>query len=201
MADGAVATNALLPLPQIGLLAGSGCASVEVYSRPRVVVMSTGDEVVAHDSQSTRYGQVRDRWSGVGVMIESILSFGCFPFPDTTRSNRPMLISALWEQGIVATDLGIVPDDPDQLKAKLRSCLQPSDVVITSGGVSMGEKDLLKEVLLELGATIHFGRVHMKPGKPTTFATVPKPDGGGLLSFFALPGERGVYWEMGSGLD
>lgn len=133
-----------------------------------------------------------------------------------------MLIAALREQGIEAVDLGIVPDDFKQLHATLGRARHEFDMVITSGGVSMGvffgkhraanrimllaiannlsvclshprtlnpgEKDMLKEVLTELGGTIHFGRVMMKPGKPTTFATLHRPGGNASMSFFALPG-------------
>jgi gephyrin len=81
---------------------------------------------------------------------------------------------------------------PGSLEETLRNALRKCDVIITSGGVSMGELDLLKPTIeRSLGGTIHFGRVNMKPGKPTTFATVPvKDDDGNRIDkvIFSLPG-------------
>ena len=70
-----------------------------------------------------------------------------------------------------AIDLGIAPDDQSQLEAKVRQALEEADIVVTSGGVSMGNLDFIKP-LLERAGTVHFGRLRMKPGKPCTFATV-----------------------------
>ncbi len=91
------------------------------------------------------------------------------------------------------TDLGIARDKTGALEESLRSALKKVDVIITSGGVSMGELDLLKPTIeRSLGGVIHFGRVAMKPGKPTTFATVPFKDASGdhqaLKPIFSLPG-------------
>ena len=104
----------------------------------------------------------------------------------------------LREAGAVPIDLGIAADDGTALRTAVQGALARQDlhVLVTSGGVSMGERDLLKELLATLpGAQIHFGRLAMKPGKPTTFATVPVPvqDGIGVSSIatklvFALPG-------------
>ncbi len=70
-------------------------------------------------------------------------------------------------------DCGIASDELDELKAKLILAFESGHLVVTTGGVSMGDRDLLRQVLVQdFGATIHFGRVHMKPGKPTTFATL-----------------------------
>ncbi|KAI5778667.1 hypothetical protein EDC01DRAFT_790756 [Geopyxis carbonaria] len=148
---------------EIGLLASVGLATVPVYARPRVAVLSTGDELVPHTVPGPlRPGQIRD-------------------------SNTPTLLAALASAGFPARSLGIAPDTPDALAATLRGALYTHDVVITSGGVSMGERDLLKGTIEHtLGGRIHFGRVAMKPGKPTTFATVGDAFGGAQL--FALPG-------------
>lgn len=89
-----------------------------------------------------------------------------------------------------------VPSDkfprPDSLEEHLRGAFRDVDVIVTSGGVSMGELDLLKPTIeRSLGGTIHFGRVSMKPGKPTTFATVPLKDNSGTPTtklIFSLPG-------------
>lgn len=77
------------------------------------------------------------------------------------------------EHGFKTKDCGIASDDVNDLKTKLGQALDHGDLIVTTGGVSMGDKDLLRQVLVEdFAAQIHFGRVHMKPGKPTTFATL-----------------------------
>lgn len=143
---------------EIGLLASTGTRTVKVFKRPRVGVLSTGDELVEHDDPRKLVGgQIRD-------------------------SNRPSLLSCLNSWGFETVDLGIARDTPSsELEQALRDSLRgvgraslSVDVIITTGGVSMGELDLLKPTIERtLGGTIHFGRVSMKPGKPTTFATVP----------------------------
>ncbi|KAL4964058.1 bifunctional molybdopterin adenylyltransferase MobB/molybdopterin molybdotransferase MoeA family protein [Aspergillus stella-maris] len=143
---------------EIGLLASTGTKTVKVFKKPTVGVFSTGDELVEHDDPRTlQGGQIRD-------------------------SNRPSILSCLKSWGIPAVDLGIARDTPaGELEASLRNALRgvgksnnSVDVIITTGGVSMGELDLLKPTIeRSIGGTIHFGRVSMKPGKPTTFATVP----------------------------
>ncbi|KAI1746948.1 molybdenum cofactor synthesis domain-containing protein [Xylaria castorea] len=153
---------------EIGLLAAVGVAEVKTYRKPVVGVLSTGDELVQHDwAGALDLGQVRD-------------------------TNRITLMCAAREQGFEVVDLGIAADKPGTLEQTLRDALRRVDLVITSGGVSMGELDLLKPTIeRSLGGTIHFGRVAMKPGKPTTFATVSvKNDAGERVSkvIFSLPG-------------
>ena len=153
---------------ELGLLASVGKAEVLVYKRPVVGVLSTGDEIVEHSRPGElRLGEVRD-------------------------CNRPTLLSAVRAHGFEAVDLGIGKDKPGDLEQTLRDAFRKVDVVITSGGVSMGELDLLKPTIeRSLGGTIHFGRVSMKPGKPTTFATVPVKDSTGervSKAIFSLPG-------------
>jgi gephyrin len=153
---------------EVGLLASVGVKEGEVYKRPVVGVLSTGDEIVEHDREGAlRLGEVRD-------------------------TNRPGLIAAAREWGYEVVDLGIASDQPGSLEEVLRDGLRKVDLVITTGGVSMGELDLLKPTIeRSLGGTIHFGRVAMKPGKPTTFATVPvKNNDGERVSkvIFSLPG-------------
>jgi len=98
-----------------------------------------------------------------------------------------MLLSAAEALGAELHDGGITGDDKTSLKASMRSAIEHSDVVVTTGGVSMGELDLIKGILSELG-TLHFGRLMMKPGKPATFATIDKEEGISPCLFFALPG-------------
>jgi len=163
---------------EIGLLAASGTRLVPTYRRPRVGVLSTGDEVtdISHPGPLTG-GMIRD-------------------------SNRPSLLSLIksWQLCDEVVDLGIARDTPhSELETKLRDAyrLHGLDVVVTTGGVSMGELDLLKPTIeRSLGGTIHFGRVSMKPGKPTTFASVPVKGNGSdgepsertQRLIFALPG-------------
>ncbi|KAK5121510.1 hypothetical protein LTR85_005343 [Meristemomyces frigidus] len=153
---------------ELGLLASVGTQEVLVYKKPVVGVLSTGDEIVPHDRPGElQLGEVRD-------------------------TNRPTLLTAIKGSGFEAVDLGIASDKPGALEETLRAAMRTVDVLVTSGGVSMGELDLLKPTLeRSLGGTIHFGRVSMKPGKPTTFATVPfKTNTGADESrvVFSLPG-------------
>ena len=161
---------------EIGLLTSVGVSTVKIYRRPVVGVLSTGDEIVSHGDREPgqlKHGEVRD-------------------------TNRPTLISAARGCGYEVVDLGIARDQEGTLEEVLRRALSRSgvDVVITTGGVSMGELDLLKPTIERaMGGTIHFGRVAMKPGKPSTFATVPVKDAttgaeGGRTSkvVFSLPG-------------
>lgn len=146
---------------ELGLMASLGLTEVEVFQKPKVAVLSTGNEVV-NPGEDTRAGQIRD-------------------------SNKIALKSLIRTHGFEALDLGIAADNPQDLQTKLSVGLEKADVLVSSGGVSMGEKDFLKPVLEDLlGATIHFGRVFMKPGKPTTFATTAISGKKKLI--FALPG-------------
>ncbi|KAF3213239.1 hypothetical protein TWF192_009788 [Orbilia oligospora] len=149
---------------EIGLLSSVGIVEVEVYRKPVVGVLSTGDEIVQHDrAGDLSIGEVRD-------------------------SNRPTLLAAITARGFEAIDLGIAKDQPGTLEDVLKDALSKVDVIITTGGVSMGEKDLLKPTIERtFDGTIHFGRVAMKPGKPTTFATIPT-EGNISRPIFSLPG-------------
>ncbi|XP_068573847.1 gephyrin a isoform X2 [Cebidichthys violaceus] len=146
---------------EIGLLATVGVTEVSVHKFPVVAVMSTGNELL-NPEDDLHPGKIRD-------------------------SNRSTLLSTIQEHGYPTINLGIVGDNPDDLLSALHEGISRADVIITSGGVSMGEKDYLKQVLdIDLHAQIHFGRVFMKPGLPTTFATADI-DGTRKL-IFALPG-------------
>uniref|UniRef100_A0A3P9HSH9 Gephyrin n=1 Tax=Oryzias latipes TaxID=8090 RepID=A0A3P9HSH9_ORYLA len=146
---------------EIGLLATVGVTEVEVQKFPVVAVMSTGNELL-NPEDDLHPGKIRD-------------------------SNRSTLLATIQEHGYPTINLGIVGDNPDDLLNALNEGINRADVIITSGGVSMGEKDYLKQVLdIDLHAQIHFGRVFMKPGLPTTFATLDI-DGARKL-IFALPG-------------
>jgi len=140
----------------LGVLASLGVGYPVVRRRPRVAILSTGDEVMSPDVAELQPGQIRD-------------------------TNRMVLNSLLEELGAEVVDLGIVRDDADLLGATLDRATGEADAIIASGGVSMGEYDLVKTVLRGLGQ-INFWQVAMQPGKPFAF---------GLLSgtpFFGLPG-------------
>jgi molybdopterin molybdotransferase len=163
---------------EIGLAAALGLAELPVGRRPRVALMSTGDELVEVGERPGR-GQIPD-------------------------SNRWALLAALREAGAEVRLLGIGPDEPEALRRLVAGALAESDVLVTSGGVSVGTHDLVKPLLESLG-DVHVGRVKLKPGKPFTFATLPSPlrgaiskshpdraraqgQGEGLKLAFGLPG-------------
>jgi molybdopterin molybdotransferase len=141
---------------ELGLAAALGFPRLPVRRRPRVALMSTGDELVEVGAKPGR-GQVVD-------------------------SNRWALLAALREAGAEVRSLGIGPDEPEALRRMVTNALAEADVMVTSGGVSVGTHDLIKPLLESLG-TVHVGRVKLKPGKPFTFATLPA----GKLAF-GLPG-------------
>uniref|UniRef100_A0A8C7RQU2 Gephyrin n=1 Tax=Oncorhynchus mykiss TaxID=8022 RepID=A0A8C7RQU2_ONCMY len=121
---------------EIGLLATVGVTEVEVQKFPVVAVMSTGNELL-NPEDDLHPGKIRD-------------------------SNRSTLLATIQEHGYPTINLGIVGDNPDDLLNALNEGISRADVIITSGGVSMGEKDYLKQVLdIDLHAQIHFGRVFM----------------------------------------
>jgi molybdenum cofactor synthesis domain-containing protein len=150
-----LAAGTVLGPAEIGLLAGLGITPVSVRRRPSVSVLSTGDELV-EPGEPVGPGQIRD-------------------------SNRFSLVTALQSAGVEVIWSGKGPDQRDALEREMRERIAASDVVITSGGVSMGELDLIKSILGDL-ATVYFRRVFMKPGKPLNFATV------GETLLFGLPG-------------
>ncbi|MDP8958912.1 MAG: molybdopterin molybdotransferase MoeA [Actinomycetota bacterium] len=140
----------------LGVLASLGVARPPVRRRPRVAVLSTGDEVVAPATATLRPGQIRD-------------------------SNRPLVMGLLAEAGVEVLDLGIVGDDRPLLEGALEKGAAEADVVLTSGGVSMGEYDLVKQVLADVGR-VGLWRVAMQPAKPFAFGSL------GSTPFFGLPG-------------
>lgn len=148
---------------EIGLLATVGVAEVTVHPAPRVAILSTGDELV-EVGRTPGPGQIHD-------------------------SNRPTLAAAVAAAGGVIVDLGIAGDTPAALEVAFAQGLDEADVLLTSGGVSMGNLDLIKPLLDRTGV-VHFGRLRMKPGKPCTFATVTRTTVAGVQPrlVFALPG-------------
>ncbi|KAJ1848199.1 molybdopterin molybdotransferase activity protein [Coemansia sp. RSA 2703] len=145
LAAGTVVTSAG---GEVGAMALSGHTHFRMHGVPRVGVLSTGDELVSDGSQLAS-GRVRD-------------------------SNRPALVCALRALGCVVEDLGVAPDDAEQLARVLDKALRTCHGVVTSGGVSMGERDALRPAVARLGGSEVFGRVLMKPAKPTMFAAMPQ---------------------------
>ncbi|MGH7761507.1 MAG: molybdopterin molybdotransferase MoeA [Candidatus Dormibacteraceae bacterium] len=141
---------------EIGLAAALGLGDLPVGCIPRVALLSTGDELVEVGKTPAR-GQIPD-------------------------SNRWALLAALREAGAEVRLLGIGPDEPEALRRLVVDALAGADVLVTSGGVSVGTHDLIKPLLESIGE-VHVGRVKLKPGKPFTFATLP----GGRVAF-GLPG-------------
>lgn len=144
----------------VGLVASLGLSRVPVRRRPVVAVLSTGDEVVPPGCPLGP-GQI---WS----------------------SNNASLVGLVREAGAVAVDHGIAPDDPAALRAALGACLRDADAVLTTGGVSVGAYDHVKEVMADLGVAMDFWKVRMKPGKPLAFGRVRR--GGREVPVFGLPG-------------
>jgi molybdopterin molybdotransferase len=142
---------------QIGLAAAVGRSRLVVRPRPRVVVVSTGSELT-EAGQPLAPGRIVD-------------------------SNSPALTAAALEAGAIAYRVGIVPDDPRKLAATLEDQLVRADVLVTSGGVSVGAYDVVKEVLSRLG-TVAFDKIAMQPGMPQGFGTIG-PDS---TPVFGLPG-------------
>lgn len=141
----------------LALLAAVGRERVPVHPRPRVIVLSTGNEL-AGPGRPLGPGKIHD-------------------------ANGYGLTSAASELGCIAHHVGVMPDDPRRLMSMLEDQLMRADLVITSGGVSVGAYDSVKEALSRLG-TVRFGRVAMAPGTPQGFGTIG-PDS---TPIFCLPG-------------
>jgi molybdopterin molybdotransferase len=155
--DVVLATGTHLGAAQIGLAAAVGRSRLVVRPRPRVVVVSTGSELV-EPGEPIGPGQIQD-------------------------SNSPALTAAALEAGAIAYRVGIVPDDPRRLADTLEDQLVRADLLVTSGGVSVGAYDVVKDVLSRLG-TVSFDKIAMQPGMPQGFGTIG-PD---RTPVFGLPG-------------
>ncbi len=155
--DSLLSTGTLLKAPEIAVLAAAQCAKVKVFRRPNVAILSTGDELVSID-QPLQPGQIVD-------------------------SNQYALAALIAETGAEVLSMGVVKDDPEALRTAIAQSIQSADLVISSGGVSVGDYDYVDRILAELGAEIHIRSVAVKPGKPLTVATF---DSG--VVYFGLPG-------------
>ena len=161
------AGSSLLPLgirlsaPEMAVLATAQCTRVPVYRRPRVAILSTGSELVL-PNQRLQPGQIVD-------------------------SNQYALAALVADAGAEPICLGIVPDRPESLSAAIAQAIATADLVISSGGVSVGDYDYVDRILAELGAEIHVRAVAVKPGKPLTVATFKRSELSPAL-YFGLPG-------------
>jgi molybdenum cofactor synthesis domain-containing protein len=146
-----------LGFAEIGLLASLGITPVSVARKPRISIISTGDEL-KDPHEPIGPGQIRD-------------------------ANRFALATTLAEDPVEITWIGKAPDDKEALAALLHDRMATDDIILTSGGVSMGERDYIKAILFESDdVLLHFRRLFMKPGKPLNFATR------GETMIFGLPG-------------
>ncbi|OOZ40641.1 molybdopterin molybdenumtransferase MoeA [Solemya pervernicosa gill symbiont] len=140
---------------ELGLLASLGISDVSVKRRPKVVFFSTGDEL-REAGDKLEAGQIYD-------------------------SNRYTLYGMLNKLDVEMEDLGIIPDQPEAIERAFREAGERADIVITSGGVSVGDADYVKQTLEQFGS-IDFWKIAMKPGKPLAFGAL------GKSVFFGLPG-------------
>ena len=150
-----LAKGHVLKPADLGLIASLGMGEINVYRKLKVAFFSTGDELVSVGKQLAE-GQIYD-------------------------SNRYTLFGMLSRLGLVISDLGVVPDKPDLLEKTLLKAAKENDVVITSGGVSVGEADFMKGLLAKHGQVL-FWKINMKPGRPLAYGKVND------AHYFGLPG-------------
>lgn len=155
----AIARGKLLRPADIGMLASLGIAEVPVVRRPRVAFFSTGDELRS---------------------VGEVLDEGC-----VYDSNRYTLHGMLTRLGCDMLDMGLVRDDPDSLETALRTACENADAIITTGGVSVGEADFIKNLMAQLGE-VAFWKINMRPGRPFAFGQISH--GPHQAYLFGLPG-------------
>ena len=151
----------------VGLLATLGYSKVPIYRVPRVAILATGSELLEVDDELNA-GKIRD-------------------------SNSAMLAACVHEAGAIPVVMGIIKDERKQIKLALTEAFKSCDLVLSSGGVSVGDFDYVQEILLELGMQKKFWKVAIKPGKPVLFGTLEQK------LVFGLPGNPAsalVVFEM-----
>lgn len=154
--------GALLRPYEIALLAAQGITEIPVIKRPRAAVLATGDELSKPSAKNLAPGRIRN-------------------------SNGPALLAALSRWNIPALDLGIARDEPRKIQSVLARALRKSDLVVVSGGVSVGDFDFTKTIFQNLGIREICWRVAIKPGKPLLFGVYERP-GARPKIVFGLPG-------------
>jgi molybdopterin molybdotransferase len=150
-----LAKGSTLKPADLGLVASLGVGEVQVFRKLKVAFFSTGDELVSV-GKKLQEGQIYD-------------------------SNRYTIFGMLSRLGVVISDLGVVPDDPIKLEKTLLKAASENDVVITSGGVSVGEADYMKALLAKHGQVL-FWKINMKPGRPLAYGKISN------AHYFGLPG-------------
>ena len=170
-----LARGQLIKPAEMGLLASLGLNRISVFRKLKIAIFSTGDELI-QPGLTLAAGQIYD-------------------------SNRFTLIGLLTELGVDINDMGNIRDDKDAVRAALSKASSQADVIITSGGVSVGDADYIKELLDEIGEVV-FWKLAMKPGRPLAYGKV------GNCHFFGLPGNpvavmvtflqfvRNALWEL-----
>ena len=173
-ADYYQAGNELLPAgielnaAEIAVLAAAQCTKLKVYRKLKVAILSSGDELVTPD-QPLQPGQIVD-------------------------SNQYALAALVKQMGAEPLMLGIVKDEQEALKQAISNAINNADIVLSSGGVSVGDYDYIEQIIESLGGKIHIRSVAVKPGKPLTVATFP------TTLYFGLPGNPGsalvTFWRF-----
>ena len=142
-----VTAGTKLGATEIGALASARCQQVKVFRQPKVAIISIGNELVSlEDSQLLQAGQIID-------------------------SNLYALSTLINQSGAIAIPFGVVRDNRQELESVMRRAIATADIVISTGGVSVGDYDYVDELLVKIGADIHVQSVAIKPGKPLTFAS------------------------------
>ncbi|HCF27448.1 MAG TPA: molybdopterin molybdenumtransferase [Cyanobacteria bacterium UBA11049] len=159
-----LSAGVMLQATQLAVLAAAQCTQLKVYRRPRVAILSTGDELI-HPDRVLQPGQIVD-------------------------SNQYALTALVTQTGSEPLQMGIVPDRPKLLTKAMESAIASSDVVLSSGGVSVGDYDYVEEIIASLGGEIHLSAVGIKPGKPLTVAKFAATDATNHkpVLYFGLPG-------------
>lgn len=145
---------------ELSLILSMGHKSVKVLKKPVIGILSTGDELVEF---------------AAGTEIDGVVD-----------TNGPLLHSLFMTNGYPVVDGGISKDNPKDIFLKIHNSLTKCDILVVTGGASMGSKDHVKDVIEQIGGTIHFGRVNMKPGKPAGLASLVMEEKQKFI--FTLPG-------------
>jgi molybdopterin molybdotransferase len=157
-----------LGAPEIGAIAAIGRAQVQTFRQPKVAIISTGDELVSLASfANSSQGSLR-----AGKIIDS---------------NLYALTALVTQAGAIALPLGVVKDDRETIKQLILRAIAEADLIISSGGVSVGDYDYVEQILESIGANIQGRSVAIKPGKPLTIATLPK-SAQQSIAYLGVPG-------------
>jgi molybdopterin molybdotransferase len=167
-----ISAGTRLGATEIGALASARCRQIKVYRQPKIAIISTGNELVSLDSsQMLQSGQIID-------------------------SNLYALSALITQVGAIAITFGAVRDDKLELEKVMQEAIASADIVISTGGASVGDYDYVDELLEKMGAEIHVRSVAIKPGKPLTVATL----GDRQSLYFGVPGNpvsaMVIFWRL-----